>query len=239
MNNLRGRKSALSILLAAALVPGLARAQLVDTFNSGGHEIYVNQRMDSGGSQWFNYADPRIAGGARQMHARDGHSGTIGLPLAFTLDDAAGTLEWWGGATAPEIWVQYGSAISDAGGGQPVNLNLAKTLADTLQIDVVHGTPVGRPDGRLYLTLYTGAGSVSWSSPEQETAGTRIVRLGDIAGMTAERAADIDGIRVASSATYYDGSPAVAHPTAKGEGIMISEVRLGAPRSKSLVLMIF
>ena len=209
--------------------------QLIDTFDAGGYEINESGNPAASGPNQYNFADAGIIGGSRQMYARDGHSGTIGNPTAFTLDDAAGTLEWWGGATAPDIKVHYGSAInSDWPGwatqphqvatGTPVDLNLSKIIGiDNIQIDVVQGTPAGRDDGRLTVTLFTGAGRVSWTSPSQEVAGTTIIELSDFAGITAAHVADIDGIRVQSSASYSGA------PTAKGEGIIISEVRFGDP----------
>lgn len=219
-------KTRIALIAAAAilLAPG-AYAEVIDTFDTGSHAIFMSGNLATGHSVWFNHADEGIIGGARQMHARDAHSGTLGNPTALKVDADAGTIEWWGGATAPVIFVAYGSAIDAVnGGGNPVDLNLEKLLTDAIEIDVLHNVnPIGASPaaGRTAITLYTGAGPVGFVPIDVMPVGTTSILLSDFPDITAEHAADIDGIVVSAAGSGW----APQSSSAEGEGLIVGEIR--------------
>ncbi|MCE9548274.1 MAG: hypothetical protein K8T25_22605 [Planctomycetia bacterium] len=156
-----------SLHLAAAFAviflacpPLFAARTLVDNFNVGtvdierwGNPPYPNATTFSLQDTYQTVAGP--IGGIRQIHVADAHNGTVNNPNAMTVNTTNGTLDWWGGATAPVDYVAYGSAASGGGGSA---LGLSKLVTDGFVIDIPHSTDAGRTDGTLSITLNIGAG---------------------------------------------------------------------------------
>jgi len=225
-------KKLMAVIAMMALVcSGAAQAELIDTFDSGPFSDTRSGNPAAGTSVYNNHSDAGILGGARQTHMRDGHSGTVGDPtISLAVDDVAGTLKSWGGATAPDMWTAYGSAITAGGGGTPVNLDLAKLLTDTLQVDVVQGTAAGRGDGMVSVGLLCGTdggggGGWFWNTAYKAAVGgeTASFLLSSFGAITAQDAADIEGIKM--NVTTVHGSPFLAEVDA----YTIGEIRFGDP----------
>ena len=231
----------ITTLLAIAATSALCvsvNAQIIDTFDTG--TAHIQQPPPQNGNPVFHeFSGAGPIGGHRQLRIRDGHSGTLGCCTAIDVGDPSGTLEFWGGGTAPEQNVYYGSAINSSGGnGTPVDLNLSKLLTDLIQVDVLGNTDPGRGDGNLSITLFTSSGNVSWSGGHV-LVETICISLSDFAGITAAHAADIDGISLHGQGGYWDG--AAAQAAAQGEGLILGEVRFGPaiPEPSSFVLACF
>ena len=225
---------------AAMLVATTAHAVVVDSFTGAPGNIAESGNPAAAGPNYLNGVDGSILGGARQMKANDGHSGTLGPPN-INMDVGSGEIEWWGGATAPDMYVQWGSAIEVAGGGTPVDLNLNQLLTDNVEVDVAQNPGDYLPDpnmGNLTITLYTNsnASSFTYTTGSPPAAGTLSVPISSFGAITALDAADIDGIRIKSNASYWNGSAAVS--TTDGNGLILTEVRIGGavPEPSSMVL---
>ena len=245
------------VSLALGLVLGLAlnaQAIVIDTFDGDPGEFQAVGNPAAGTDQWLNGTD--TTGYDRQVHGRDGHSGTLGNPTAATVSGNPSsysptpdsTLEFWGGATAPDFYVSWGTMINGGGGGTPVEMNLNMLLTDNFEIDILYNAGASLPDanmGNLNITLDTGTdgggsgGSFNYStiSPPSSFATFSIpLSAFGFGTMTAQDAADIDGIRIATNASYWNGSAAVT--TAQGSGVQFDEVRIGGavPEPSSFAL---
>lgn len=190
--------------------------------NTQASNLIVIDDFTTGGGTWsacgiatFNFhEDASIAGGARELHVRDGWSCIFGGKPWINIDDAAGTAEWYSvGRTTPSHIFNYGTAIGTFGKGSRTDgrdapspnvgagseLNLSLTLDDQIRLDL----------DQVYsefirIRLHDGTG-ITHDQNFPLVAGTNLIPLSDFTTMTYTRAADIDGVSFGGSVNSSDG----------------------------------
>jgi subtilisin-like proprotein convertase family protein len=172
-------------------VTGGTAPALLSTIASGTH----------GTTQFGETVSPSIMGNNRQAGVRDGHSAN---PAAMTIQD--GKVQFHGTASAPNRFLRYGSSVGTANpfgnpsaapfsSGTVTPLNLSLLPEHQLLIDVSQmpnpTTAVG-----FVITLVNGSGASAIASVPASSTGVARVLLSNFSGMTAQFAADIDGISI-------------------------------------------
>ena len=207
---LRGKSGrALVGVLALLLAGSLQVAPAFAGTASPGDTVIDNFTAGSGswsacGSSTFVYfQNSAIMGGARELAMRDGGSCSHGRPPArMAIDAAQGTATWFGFNTySPEQVFAYGTEIGthdyswslspNKSKAAPLNLHLS--LGDNILIQMVH---VSNPF--LGIRLRDGNGN-TYAQNLTLVVGPNLVPLSAFSGLTAEAAANINGISFSGS----------------------------------------
>ena len=181
-------KLGLASAITALLITAPAKAELIDSFNSGDTTVTTSGQ---GGIPVYNYfSDAGILGGERLIRVRDGWSGTLGCCNNMTVENSAITN--WGGNTAAESSISYGSAIN-YNGQVSDGLNLSLSLDTLFEFDSINGDA---DEMSISVNLLSGTGSsMSWFS-NSIAVGTTSILLSDFTSANALALADVDGISI-------------------------------------------
>ncbi|MFU8862078.1 MAG: PKD domain-containing protein [Cyclonatronaceae bacterium] len=165
---------------------------VIDDFSSGTVNI-----LACGNDVFDLFEDTTIIGGARELRARDSWSCQFGGRAFAEVDSDEGTLEWnITGRAAPEYSIQYGTEIGtqhkitaspNQGAGSEMNLELS--LDDSILFELGPNSASVNID----LRLRDGNNNV-YSKGISLSAGTNLIPLSDIQGLTETAASDIDGM---------------------------------------------
>ncbi|MEI9961368.1 MAG: hypothetical protein WDM76_09665 [Limisphaerales bacterium] len=180
---------------------------VIDSFMDG----YSFTLSDTSGTAKFNYMAraTNIIGSRRQIQVRAAGSGFYG-PSVIAVDISAGSLTSYGG-DANDRYLQYGTAII-GGSGVATNLNLNLDIASSISIDVSSAAA----GNIINLQLLFGNGNTRSTSLTVNAAGLYNVPLTNFNGITANEAADIDGIMV---------NPVSSAPTAP-QGLILNQLSI-------------